>query len=132
MPLDDGAFSETGSVARTVHAMAGTPEAFCLAVQGKAVDRPGQEDPDRPVQAEIEMPDQEPYPVDEESALDSRYICRAIATGLDGEGWSDAQIAWRHSQRADASENHIGSSAATSAAHICPVADSGPMRDACA
>ena len=41
MPLDDGAFSETGSAARTVHAMAGTPEAFCLAVQGKAVDRPG-------------------------------------------------------------------------------------------
>ena len=41
MPLDDGAFSETGSAARTVHAMAGTPEAFCLAVQRKAVDRPG-------------------------------------------------------------------------------------------
>ena len=41
MPLDDGSFSETGSAARTVHSMAGTPEAFCLAVQGKAVDRPG-------------------------------------------------------------------------------------------
>ena len=62
MPLDDGAFSEAGSAARTVHAMAGIPEAFCLTVQGKAVDRHGQEDPDRPVQAEIEMPDQEPYP----------------------------------------------------------------------
>ena len=32
MPLDDGAFSETGSAARNVHVMAGTPEAFCLAV----------------------------------------------------------------------------------------------------
>ncbi|MCY4313385.1 MAG: hypothetical protein OXD44_06785 [Gammaproteobacteria bacterium] len=105
MPLDDGAFSETGSAACTVHAMAGTPEAFCLTVQRKAVDRPGQEDPDRPVQAGVEMPGQEPYPVEEESDLNSRYICRAIATGLDGEGWSDAQIVWRHSQRADASEN---------------------------
>ncbi|MCY4312522.1 MAG: hypothetical protein OXD44_02300, partial [Gammaproteobacteria bacterium] len=85
---------------------------------------------DRPVQAEIEMPDQEPYPVDEESALDGRYICQAIATGLDGEGWSDAQIAWRHSQRADASENRTGSSAATSAERTCPAADSGAMRDA--
>ncbi|MCY4226097.1 MAG: hypothetical protein OXF20_00085 [Gammaproteobacteria bacterium] len=66
------------------------------------MDRPGQEDPDWPVQAEIEMPGQELYPVDEESALDGRYICRAIATGLDREGWSDAQIVWQHSQRADA------------------------------
>jgi len=41
MPLDDVSFSETESVARTVHAMAGTPEAFCLTMQRKAVDRPG-------------------------------------------------------------------------------------------
>jgi len=85
-----------------VHVIRETPEAFCLAVQ-----------------TEIEMPDQEPYPVDEESALDGRYICRAIATDLDGEGWSDAQIVWRHSQRADASENRTGSSATTSAERTC-------------
>jgi len=84
------------------------------------------------VQAEIEMPDQEPYPVDEESTLDGRYTCREIATDLDGEGWSDAQIAWRHSQRADASENRTESSVATSAERTSPAADSGPMRDACA
>ena len=62
-----------------------------------------------------------PYPVDEESALDSRYIYRAIATDLDREGWNDAQIVWRHSQRADASENRTGSFAA----------DSGPMQCTC-
>ena len=38
------------------------------------------------------------------------------------EGWSDAQIVWRYSQRADASENSMGSSATASAERTCPAA----------
>jgi len=41
--------------------------------------------------------------------------CRRSTAGC----WSDAQIVWRHSQRADASENRKGSSAATSAERAC-------------
>jgi len=104
MPLEDGSPSETESVARTVPVMGGTPEAFCLVVQRRAV-RPAPEDPDRPVQVGIAMPDREPVPVDGESALDSRYLYRAMATDLDREGWRDAQIAWWYNRRADASEN---------------------------
>ncbi len=57
MLRDDGSCSETESADRTVHVMGGMPEAFCPVVQGRAVNRPVLEDPDRPVQVEITMPD---------------------------------------------------------------------------
>lgn len=101
----DGCLSETESVARTVHVMGKTPEAFCLVVQRKVAKRPKPKHPDQPEQVEIEM--QELYPVDGESALDGRYIYRAIATDFDREGWDDHRIVWRRSQRAEASENRI-------------------------
>jgi len=103
---DDGSPSETESVARTVHVMGGTPEAFCLVVQRRAV-RPAPEDPERPVQVELAMPDREPVPVDGESALDNRYLYRAIATDLDREGWSDREIVCWYNRRADSSENRL-------------------------
>jgi len=100
LPREDGTLSETESVARAVPVMGGTPEAFCPVVQGRAI-RPAPEDPDRPVQVELAMPDREPVPVDEESALDDRYPYRAMATGPDRETMIREIAAWQNQRNAD-------------------------------
>ena len=108
---EHGQISETEFLARTLHAMDKTPEAFCLVVQKPKVAKPSKSnDPDtppQPEQMEIEMQEQSLNPVDGESALKDGYIYRAIATDLDLEGFSNQEMVWWYNQRADASENRI-------------------------
>lgn len=105
--LADGSLSETESVARTVHVMGDTPEAFCLVVQRKVVEKPVPKDPHQPVQVELEIQDRNLYSIDEESTRDGQHIYRAMATDLDREGWDDHEIVRWYNQRADCSENRL-------------------------
>ena len=93
-------------LARTLHVMGETPQAFCLVVQ-RAEKRCRDEDAPQPEQVEMPMADQPLCELDGETAFDGRYLYRAIATDLDEEGFSDDEIVWWHNRRADASENRI-------------------------
>ena len=106
---DDGRVSETEFTARTVHVMADTPQAFCLVVQKRWVGDAKTEDrqPEGPVQLSLDLPGEALYGIDEQSAVQGRYVYRAIATDLDLEGFSDDQIVWWYNQRGDSSENRI-------------------------
>ncbi len=68
------------------------PEALCLVVQRKGVEKPGPKDPDQPMQVEIKMQDRNLYSVDRQSAQNDRYVFRVITTGFDLEGWDDHEI----------------------------------------
>ena len=103
--------TQTEFLARTLHTMGETPEAFCLVVQKTRVLRKVKpQDPDipaQPEQMEIKMQEQQLNPIDGESAQKDGFIYRAIATDLDREGLSDAEIVWWYNQRANDSENRL-------------------------
>ena len=97
---EDGTVSEREQVARTLHTMIETEQAFTVVVQRQLID-------------ELE-PDPQPdmFPallgeVDEESVRCGVYIYRAIATDLDLDGLTDHQIVRFYNQRAEASENKL-------------------------
>ncbi|MCY4275544.1 MAG: IS1380 family transposase [Gammaproteobacteria bacterium] len=106
---EDGSLSETEFLARTLHTMGETLEAFCLVVQKTRVPRKVKpQNPDtsaQPEQVEIAMQEQQLNPIDGESAQKDGYIYHAIATDL--EGLSDAEIVWWYNQRANDSENRL-------------------------
>ena len=89
----DGSKSDTDQVARTVHVMNETPQAFTLVVQRKRIDD------DDNSQLEILLNR------DEETAARGRYIYRAIATNLDK--LSDSDLVHWYNQRGEASENRL-------------------------
>ena len=75
----DGSESDTEQVARTVHVMTKTPQAFTLVVQRKRID--------------------------DETVVRGRFIYRAIATNLDE--LSDSALVHWYNQRGEASENRL-------------------------
>ena len=107
---DQGSGEVREFIARTLHVMADTPEAFCLVVQKKWIECERAQKSGEPAQAEqlkITFKDEALHEIDGESAVRGKYIYRAIATDLDLDGFSDDQIVWWYNQRADASENRL-------------------------
>ena len=133
---EDGSVSETEFLARTLHTMGETPEAFCLVVQKTRVPcKVKPQDPDTPAppeQMEIKMQEQQLNPVDEESAQKDGFIYRAIATDLDREGFSDAEIVSDGITSVQTARKIVSKNCAViSVVLICPVVHSEPMRSIC-
>ena len=96
----DGTVSKSEQVARCLHVMGDTEQAFVLVVQRRLI---GEREAD---------PQPDLFPgllgdVDEETATCGRYMYRAIATNLDGDGLDDHQVVRFYNLRADRSENRI-------------------------
>ena len=89
----DGSESDTEQVARTVHVMNETPQAFTLVVQRKRID----DDDNSQLDIFINS--------DDETVARGRYIYRAIATNLDE--LSDSALVHWYNQRGEASENRL-------------------------
>ena len=89
----DGSESDTEQVARSVHVMNETPQAFTLVVQRKRIDD------DDSSQLDIFINS------DDETVARGRYIYRAIATNLDA--LSDSEVVHWYNQRGEASENRL-------------------------
>jgi len=110
---EDGTVSDTEWTARTLHVMDDAPQALCPAVRRKRVqeeEKDGEKDARHRQglqQARIDLKGEPLYATDEESAVCGKCICRAIASGLDEQGFSDPEIVRRCNQRADASENRL-------------------------
>ena len=89
----DGRESDTEQVARTVHVMNETPQAFTLVVQRKRID----DDDNSQLDIFINS--------DDETVVRGRFIYRAIATNLDE--LSDSALVHWYNQRGEASENRL-------------------------
>ena len=89
----DGSESDTEQVARSVHVMNETPQAFTLVVQRKRIDD------DDSSQLDIFINS------DDETVARGRHIYRAIATNLDE--LSDSEVVHWYNQRGAASENRL-------------------------
>ena len=89
----DGSESDTEQVARSVHVMNETPQAFTLVVQRKRID----DDDNSQLDIFINS--------DDETVARGRYIYRAIATNLDE--LSDSEMVHWYNQRGEASENRL-------------------------
>ena len=89
----DGSESDTEQVARTVHVMNETPQAFTLVVQRKRID----DDDNSQLDIFINS--------DDETMVRGRFIYRAIATNLDE--LSDFALVHWYNQRGEASENRL-------------------------
>ena len=89
----DGSESDTEQVARTVHVMTKTPQAFTLVVQRKRID----DDDNSQLDIFINS--------DDETVVRGRFIYRAIATNLDE--LSDSALVHWYNQRGEASENRL-------------------------
>ena len=88
-------------------AIAQIPDQACRPVVQKTEKRCRHEDTPQAGQVEMPMTDQPLCDLDGETALDGRYLYRAIATDLDEEDFSDEQIVWWYNQRTEAPENRI-------------------------
>jgi len=127
MPLEDGSPSETESVARTVHVMGGTPEAFCLVVQGRAI---------RPYRKIRNGPCRSRSPC--RTGNRSRSTKRAPWTAGTSTGpWPPTSTGRAGAMRRSCAgttggpmprRTGQGRSAATSAGPVCPAAGSAPVR----
>ena len=89
----DGSESDTEQVARSVHVMNETPQAFTLVVQRKRID----DDDNSQLDIFINS--------DDETVVRGRFIYRAIATNLDE--LSDSALVHWYNQRGEASENRL-------------------------
>ena len=94
----DGTESGNEQIASCLHTMVKTDQAFMLVVQ-------------RRLKGEAQPPDPQPdlFPdllgnVDDESVACERYVYRAIATNLDGDGLDKHQVVRFYNQRAECSE----------------------------
>ncbi len=108
----DGSVSKSEQVARTLHTMGKTATAFTVVVPRRLI-------------GEVEAdPQQDLFPgrlgeVDEQSVKCALYLCRAIATNLDEDGWTDHEIVRFYNQRTNHSENWINAlSSEFAAAHL--------------
>ncbi len=113
----DGTKSSNEQIASCLHAMAKTNQAFMLVVQRRLKD-------------EAQKPDPQPdlFPdllgnVDDESVACGRYVYRAIATNLDGEGLDKHQVVQFYNQRAESSENKIKELRSDFAGALLPCSD---------
>lgn len=95
--LADGSVSDQEEVARTLHVMHETPEAFALVVQRRLINE-AERDPQQELFREWLGE------VDDESATCGIYIYRAIATDLDLDSCDDHQIVRFYNQRANTSD----------------------------
>ncbi len=100
----DGTVSKTEQVARTLHCMADTDQAFVIVAQRQ---RKAEAKADSSGAVQTTLLPQLLGQVDEESVQCSRYLYRAIATNLDQDGLDDHQIVGYYNQRAECSENRI-------------------------
>ena len=89
----DDSESDTEQVARSMHVMNETPQAFTLVVQRKRID----DDDNSQLDIFINS--------DDETVARGRYIYRAIATNLDE--LSDSEVVHWYNQRGEASENRL-------------------------
>ncbi len=89
-------------VAFTVHVMADTPEAFGLVVQRRKI---GEQAVDEPLQ--LDLFGDGFVPVDGQCVRRGVYLYRAIATNLDGHGFSCSDVVHWYNQRAECSENRL-------------------------